>query len=90
MSQSLSESFDTTVNNFTGAGDRSNILAWLSPLNPRIRHQNIQDRRAEDVGKWLLRIEEFGSWRASVGGCELNNAVLFCYGDPGVGKTFIR
>ena len=90
MSQSFSNSCAATVNDSTGADERSNILAWLSPLDPRVRHQVIQDRRVENVGKWLLRIEAFGSWRADVGGCESNNAVLFCYGDPGVGKTFIR
>ena len=90
MSQSFNHSINTTVNKPTSADDRSNILAWLSPLDPGARHHDIQDRRVENVGEWLLRIEEFGSWRAGVRGGESNNAVLFCYGDPGVGKTFIR
>ena len=96
MSQSLSNnnnSFNTTVNvsgNFTVADDRSNILAWLSPLEPRLRHQDIQDRRVENVGEWLLQTEEFRSWHAGSGGSESDNTVLFCYGDPGVGKTYIR
>ena len=55
MSQSFSNninSFHTTVNNnFTVADGRSNILAWLSPLEPRLRHQDIQDNRVEDVGE---------------------------------------
>ena len=91
MSQSFSNninSLNTTIN-FTVADDRSNILAWLSPLDPKLRHRDIQDRRVEYVGEWLLQTEEFRSWQAgSVG--ESDNAVLFCYGDPGVGKTFIR
>src|SRR5437588_317742 len=83
-------SFSTLVtNNFTIADNRANILAWLSPLEPRLRHQDIQDRRVEDVGEWLLQTEEFGSWYAGSGGGESNNPVLFCYGDPGVGKTYI-
>ena len=90
MSQSFSNninSLNTIVNNLTVADDRSNILAWLSPLEPRLRHQDIQDRRVENVGEWLLETEEFRSWHA---GSESDNAVLFCYGDPGVGKTYIR
>ena len=94
MSQSFSHntnSFNTAVtNNFTTADDRSQILTWLSPLEPRLRHQDIRDRRVEDVGEWLLQTEEFRSWYAGSGGAEPDNAVLFCYGDPGVGKTFIR
>ena len=77
-------------NNFTVADDRSNTLAWLSPLDPKPRHQDIQDRRVENVGEWLLQTEEFRSWRAGGGEGEPDNAVLFCYGDPGVGKTYIR
>ena len=98
MSQSLSHnthSFNTTYtvsvsNNFTVTDDRSNILAWLSPLDPKSRHQDIQDRRVENIGRWVLRTEEFRSWCAGSGGGKYDEAVLFCYGDPGVGKTYIR
>ena len=88
-------SFNTTYtisvsNNFTVADDRSNILAWLSPLDPKPRHQDIQDRRVENIGEWLLQTEEFRSWRARGGEGESGDAVLFCYGDPGVGKTYLR
>ena len=94
ISQSFSNntnSLNTTVtNNFTVGDDRSEILAWLSPLDPKLRHQDIQSRRVENVGEWLLQTEEFRGWYASSEGGECDNAVLFCYGDPGVGKTFIR
>ena len=83
-------SFNTTVNvsnHVVAANDRSNILAWLSPLDPKSRHEDIQDHRIEDIGEWLLRTEEFRSWHGGSGGSD--NAVLFCYGDPGVGKTYI-
>ena len=98
MSQSLSHntnSFNTSYtaisvsNNFTSSDNRSNILAWLSPLDPTSRHQGIQDRRVENIGEWLLRTEEFRSWHAGSGDGS-DDAVLFCYGDPGVGKTYIR
>jgi len=93
MSQSFSNninSLNTIVNNVTAADDRSHILTWLSPLEPKLRHKDIQDRRVENVGEWVLETEEFRSWYASSEGGGSDNAVLFCYGDPGVGKTFIR
>ena len=74
----------------TVADDRSDILAWLSPLEPGLRHRDIQEYRVGDVGEWVLETEEFRSWYAGSGRSESDNAVLFCYGDPGVGKTFIR
>ena len=84
-------SFNTlnVSNNFNTANDRSDILAWLSPLDPKSRHEDIQDRRVENIGEWLLRTEEFRSWHAGSGRGGSDKAVLFCYGDPGVGKTYI-
>ena len=76
--------------NYTVADDRSEILTWLSPLEPRLRHKDIQESRVKGVGGWVLQTEEFKSWYAGGEGGESSNAVLFCYGDPGVGKTFIR
>ena len=83
-------SFNTVSYNYTVADDRSQILNWLSPLEPRLRHRDIQDSRAGDVGEWVFQTEEFKSWYASSGESESDKAVLFCYGNPGVGKTFIR
>jgi len=93
MSQSFSNninSFNTIVNNVTTYDDRTNLLAWLSPLNPKLRHQDIRNHAVKDVGEWIFQTEEFRSWYAGSGGSEPDKAVLFCYGDPGVGKTFIR
>jgi len=77
-------------NNYTLADDRSQLLSWLSPLDPGLRHSDIQERRVNDVGEWLMRTEEFRRWCGldEEGGDDM--AVLFCYGNPGVGKTFIR
>ena len=88
----MSQSFSNNINSFniTAADERSNILSWLSPLEPKLRHKDIQDRRVENIGEWVLETEAFKSWYASSGGNRSDNAVLFCYGDPGVGKTFIR
>ena len=76
-------------NNYVVADDRSPLLTWLSPLEPRLRHRDIQERRVDNVGEWLLQTEEFGTWHGSSGEGEGDKAVLFCYGGPGVGKTFI-
>jgi len=85
------------VANVAVADDRSEILTWLSPLEPRLRHYDIQTRRVENVGDWLLRTEQFRRWRSgsssSSGGGgrgESQKATMFCSGNPGVGKTYIR
>jgi len=66
----------------------SHIKQWLSPLEPRHRHRSVQTARADGVGGWLLERNEFRVWSGSHGA--QNQAALFCYGDPGVGKTHIR
>ena len=73
----------------TVADDRANILAWLSPLHPKLRHQDIRDCRVENIGEWVLQTEEFRSWYSAGEEGESDNGVLFCYGYPGVGKTYI-
>jgi len=83
-------SHNTVSNNYTLADDRSQLLAWLSPLDPGLRHSDIQERRVNDVGEWLMETEEFRRWCGLEGEGEDDRAVLFCYGNPGVGKTFIR
>jgi len=80
----------TNIINFTVADNRPGILAWLSPRDPKVRHQDIRDRRVEDIGEWVLQTEEFRRWYAGSERGESDNAVLFCYGGPGVGKTYIR
>ena len=83
-------SYNNVWNNYSYSDERSQILTWLSPLEPRLRHRDFQDRRVDDVGEWLLKTDEFRSWYTGSGRRECDDAVLFCYGDPGVGKTFIR
>jgi len=66
------------------------ILAWLSPLEPHIRHQDILSRRVNKVGDWLLQAREYQNWLGGSSEGDSDGSVLFCYGDPGVGKTYIR
>jgi len=77
-------------NYFTIADERSQLLTWLSPLEPSLRHREIRERRVNDIGEWLIQTEEFKRWRGPSEEGKGDSAVLFCYGDPGVGKTFIR
>ena len=81
-------SFNTYINPIV-ADDEPNILAWLSPLDPKLRHQDIRDSRVENIGEWFLQTEELRSWYAGGEGGESDITVLFCYGNPGVGKTYI-
>ena len=80
----------SNVNNFGSANERAEILAWLSPPDPWIRHHEVRALRVEHVGDWLLRTEEYRSWFGGIRGGESDNSAFFCYGDPGVGKTYIR
>ena len=77
------------VNNFGTTDERDKILEWISPLEPKIRHQDIRAHRVEHVGDWLLQTDEYRDWFHGIRGGELDNSALFCYGDPGVGKTYI-
>ena len=83
-------SYNNVWNNCTFADDRSQLLTWLSPLEPSLRHCDIRDRRVTDIGEWLIQTEEFRRWSGLSGEGEDDKQVLFCYGDPGVGKTFLR
>jgi len=69
--------------------DESKIMAWLSPLEPWIRHRDIGAQRVDGIGAWLPETEEFRRWHH--GGREDGSyhPTLFCDGNPGVGKTYI-
>ena len=82
--------FVWNVNNISAIDERPEILAWLSPLEPRIRHQDLRTRRADNVGEWLLRTDEFERWCNDAEEDGSEHATLFCYGDPAVGKTYFR
>ena len=64
------------------------VLQWLSPLEPQQRHQGVRTNRHDGVGSWVLETNEFRKWSNTEGGG--TEPVLFCYGSPGVGKTYLR
>jgi len=75
--------FNTTIND-----DKAQVLQWLSSLEPQKRHQHLRESRLEGVGEWIFRTSEFRRWNAGEDG--FAHSVLFCHGDPGVGKTHLR
>ena len=80
-------SYNTTIK--VGVDEESfRIQAWLSPLEPEIRHRYVRNHRLNGVGDWVLRRNEFEAWCGSQD--DLGDPTLLCYGGQGVGKTFIR
>jgi len=68
--------------------ERDQILQWLSPLEPQQRHEGVRTNRLDCVGNWALETDQFRKWCDVQDGCA--ELVLFYYGNPGVGKTYIR
>jgi len=93
----MSRAFTENINSFnvsntiflTPPDDESKILAWLSPLEAHVRHQDICELRVDGIGKWLLETKEFRSWYNGSENGGSDRTALFCYGDPGVGKSYI-
>ena len=76
------------ISNTYMSDEDAQIMRWLSPLEPENRHQGVRTERFDGIGDWLLETSEFRKWRCSDGGTDM--AVLFCSGNPGVGKTYLR
>ena len=81
----INDSFNTT---FYRSDEDAQLMRWLSPLEPNKRHQGVRNDRFDGVGDWLLETSQFREWRGSEDGAD--KAVLFCSGNPGVGKTYLR
>ena len=74
--------------NIPMTAERAEILAWLSPIEPRIRHQDIRTRRADNVGEWRMQAAEFQSWCDGAQQEGDGPATLFYCDHPAVGKTY--
>ena len=77
-----------SFNTFNMSDEDEQIMRWLSPLEPNKRHQAVRTDRFSGVGDWILEMREFREWGDSEGGAD--KAILFCSGNPGVGKTYLR
>jgi len=69
-------------------GEALRIQEWLSSLEPHARYQYVRNRRLDGVGDWVMQRNEFESWSKGKDGS--GSPTLLCYGDQGVGKTYIR
>jgi len=68
--------------------DDAQVMEWLSPLDLENRHRDAVTDRVDGIGNWLLETAEFQEWRGGEGGAD--KAVLYCSGNPGAGKTYLR
>ena len=86
----VTDSYKNVLNNceISVSDEKRQILEWLSPMAPRERHQAVREGRMDGVGNRLLHTIGFEKWQTSAG--QNVNPVLFYYGDPGVGKTYLR
>jgi len=87
----VANSFNTNINTHISVGvDQESfwIQTWLSPLEPHKRHDYVSRQRQDGIGDWVIGKSEFESWSKGQDGAV--NPTLLCYGDPGVGKTYIR
>ena len=84
----VSTNYNNTVNFITEIDtEEHQILQWLSPLKPQRRHQSVRAGRLDSIGNWVLETNKFREWRGREDGCV--EQVLFCCGNPGVGKTYL-
>ena len=59
------------------------ILSWLSSHKRSRVHHDIRARRVSGTGQWLLDHTGFHAWM------DQSNPILWCRGDPGVGKSVL-
>jgi len=85
-SGNIQDSFNSTT--IYKSDKDAEIMRWLSPLELDSRHHEVRTKRFEGVGDWFLGASQFREWKGGEG--EADKAVLFCSGNPGVGKTYLR
>jgi len=87
ITENVSKSQGGTVN--MGVNEAPwRIHAWLSPLEPYGRHQDVSGGRPDGVGNQVLQRNGFKRWCESPDG--LVDPTILCCGDKGIGKTYIR
>ena len=85
------ENASTSCSRTTNAGASEEpwrIHAWLSPLEPYGRHQDVSSGRLDCVGDWVLQKNGFKTWCKSPNSSV--NPILLCCGGQGMSKTYIR
>ncbi|KAE9383048.1 hypothetical protein BT96DRAFT_120161 [Gymnopus androsaceus JB14] len=74
---------DKILNHITD-DERRNIANWLSEED-FTDHQNLLEQRLTGTGAWILEESSFVSWKNGTS----ESRTLWCYGDPGVGKSLV-
>ena len=74
---------NTTI---TYADERTKFLNWLSPLQPRVRHNDVRGRREDGIGEWFLQTDEFRRWHD--GKREFERPLCFVPGIPALEELF--
>ena len=52
----ITGSYNTTI---TYADKSAKLLNWLSPLQPRVRHNDVRGRRDDGIGEWFCKPMSF-------------------------------
>jgi len=79
----------TTTDNYPTSDDRSEILAWLSPLESQVQYPDTGARRVDSIGAWLPETEEFRRWKHGSREDGPHHPILFREGDPGARKSYL-
>jgi len=61
------------------------VMAALPTLAYDEKHRDLQVRRMDGIGSWLLSMPVFIDWLNG----ETKTPTLWCYGGPGAGKTYL-
>jgi len=86
---SFNTSSTTNTFNYLSPDEESKILAWLSPLEPGVRHRDIGAQRLDSIGSWVLETQKFRHWHGGSREDGSHHPTLFCHGNPGAGKSYI-
>ena len=63
---------------------RRDVILWMSGLDYTHTQDDVLRCRFADTGNWLLGREEFKNWLMGD-----DTGILWCWGNPGVGKTVL-
>ncbi|RPA79217.1 hypothetical protein BJ508DRAFT_211298 [Ascobolus immersus RN42] len=66
------------------AESTARMLSWLSSMCYTAEQERKNEKRVQGTGNWFLQEPNYVSWRDSD-----KRRELWCYGHPGVGKSFI-
>ncbi|KAI5819859.1 hypothetical protein BZA77DRAFT_274893 [Pyronema omphalodes] len=68
-------------------GELDKLMHWMSPIEPRVRHKEMAQRRLKNTGDWFIEMADFQNWK---GASDCPGGQIFgCYGKPGAGKSII-